>query len=437
MYKSANMDIEDQSSPEDWLSDIREVPAADLLDGYDTDSVSLAKTNWYLGEWDELTKINLNQYKDHPDLAILATLKASGYQQLGQIDNCRKYVGIAKSLKFNPRFISAILIAGLQNSLGKIAAIQGRSEIAKQYFLDSVNIGTNKSAASLASHTRTVKQLTGLGLLPEVQEFIDLDSSGSKPPLSKQLEKTLVNYEALKDFVTSGRNVSDEVVIERPDTVRLQQLLSSGKEIDLVVAGMRHSGSTAVFNLLRLSLKSLGIEFESGYSDSEHEWLNENKRNRQLRLIKTHEVRDDLFRSDAIVVTTNRDLRDTVASASRRGFGRLKQLGAIEYAKYNRSLHHYWDQRSHYEFMYEDLMMDATKAASALFNFLGMQAVDVSSVVAGVNGLATDEYEETLLSPSHITDPDRILSYVDTLEAKDVKTITRQNYKWLLRNGYA
>ena len=435
MHKSANMDIEEQRTPEDWLSDRREAPAADLLDGYDADSVSLAKTNWYLGEWDELTKINLNQYKDHPDLAILATLKASGYQQLGEIDNCRKYVGIAKSLKFNPRLISAILIAGLQNSLGKITAIQGRGETAKQYFLDSVNIGTNKSAASLASHTRTVKQLTGLGLLTEVQEFIDLDSSGSQLRTSRQLEKTLVNYEALKDFAASGSTVSDEVVIERPDTVRLQQLLSSGKEIDLVVAGMRHSGSTAVFNLLRLSLKSLGIEFESGYSEGE--WLKKNKRNRQLRLIKTHEVRDDLFRSDAIVVTTNRDLRDTVASASRRGFGRFKQFGAVEYAKYNRSLHHYWDQRSHYEFMYEDFMMDATKAASALFSFLGMQAVDVFSVVADVNGLATDEYDESLLSPSHITDPDRILSYVHTLEAKDAKTITRQNYKWLVKNGYA
>ena len=66
-----------------------------------------------------------------------------------------------------------------------------------------------------------------------------------------------------------------------------------------------------------------------------------------------------------------------------------------------------------------------------------MQAVDVFSVVAGVNGLATDEYDESLLSPSHITDPDRILSYVDTLKAKDAKTITQQKYKCEVKNGYA
>ena len=80
------MNNEEENSPPEWLVDRSEATVAALLDDYDADSLSLAKANWYLGEWDELLKIDLNQQKNHPYLAVLAILKASGYQQLGQIE---------------------------------------------------------------------------------------------------------------------------------------------------------------------------------------------------------------------------------------------------------------------------------------------------------------------------------------------------------------
>ena len=429
------MKNEEQRSLEEWLSDRRVAPLADLLDDYEAEAVSVARTNWYLGEWEELSKISLQQYRDHPDLAILATLKAAGFQQLGDIDQSKKYVAIARSLKLDPRLISAILIAGLNNSLGKIAATQGRTDAAKQYFLDSVSLGNNKSAASLASHTRTVKQLTSIGLMPELQKFSDLESKNASTLPSREFEKLQINYDALKQYVGSGVALTDEnPQKKRPATVPIQDLLRQGREVDLVVAGMRHSGSTALYNLLRLSLISMGMEFEAGYS--EVTWLEKNKRKQQLRLIKIHEVRDDLFRDDAIVITTIRDLRNTVASATRRGFGMLKKLGAIEYAKYNRGVHESWTQRSNYEFVYESFKEDPEEAISRLLRFLAIESVDAAALAAEVKNLPTDDYETTLLTPAHITDPLGTLSFTDTLTEIDAAKITRQNYKWLLKNGY-
>lgn len=429
------MKSEEQRSLEEWLSDRRVAPLADLLDDYEAEAVSVARTNWYLGEWEELSKISLQQYRDHPDLAILATLKAAGFQQLGDIDQSKKYVAIARSLKLDPRLISAILIAGLNNSLGKIAATQGRTDAAKQYFLDSVSLGNNKSAASLASHTRTVKQLTSIGLMPELQKFSDLESKSPNTLPSKELEKLRINYDALKKYVGAGVALPDEVSRKnRSATVPIQDLLRRGKEVDLVVAGMRHSGSTALYNLLRLSLISMDIDFEAGYSEAK--WLEKTKRKKQVRLIKIHEVRDDLIRDDAIVITSVRDLRDSVASATRRGFDMLKKFGAVEYAKYNRSLHEAWARRSHYEFSYESFMQYPEKAVTDLLQFLTMEPVDLMALLADVNNLPVDNYAVTLLSRSHITDPDRKLHFNDTLTEADAEKITRHNYRWLCEHDY-
>ncbi|RLA38706.1 MAG: hypothetical protein DRR42_28315 [Gammaproteobacteria bacterium] len=428
------MNKKEKSSLPRWSAERNEATIAELLGDDDSGNLSLAKANWYFGEWEELTEINLNQLKNHPDLAIFSVLKASGFQQLDQIENCRKYVEIAKSLDCDPKLISTLLIAGIQNSLGKIAAIQGRTEKAKGYFSDSVNIGNSGRTVSIAAHARSVKQLASMGLIPEVEKFIEVENRDTHSSNSEQLEKSRINYAAVKAF---AMNRGLDLVNDKdkyPDKISLQEILGLGKDVDLVVAGMRHSGSTALFNLLRLALESLGIEFESGYSETT--WLQQSERKTQLRLIKTHEIRDDLIVGQAIIISTVRDLRDTVASAARREWGRYLQLGAVEYAKFNRSLNEMWNEQAHYTFNYEQFITESNAAVSALLGFLDIDSVDIAQLMAELKSLPTDNWDKTLLSPTHITDPKRLLSYIDTLSQDDAETITRQNYKWLLANGY-
>ncbi|WPL15274.1 hypothetical protein Thiowin_00159 [Thiorhodovibrio winogradskyi] len=95
-------------------------------------------------------------------------------------------------------------------------------------------------------------------------------------------------------------------------TVDLHARLAQGKATIIVVAGMRHSGSTALFNVLRLALKESGINFNSGYSENIDL---DNMSKTPVLLIKTHELRDDIKLRADYVFTTVRDLRDTIASA--------------------------------------------------------------------------------------------------------------------------
>src|SRR3546814_18244817 len=101
-----------------------------------------------------------------------------------------------------------------------------------------------------------------------------------------------------------------------------------------LIAGMRHSGSTALFNFVILALKQRGVDFASFYSEAaQAERLHDP--DCPLLLIKTHEFRDDVASRASMVITTRRDLRDTVASAQRRKFTTYERLnGAVESAQY-------------------------------------------------------------------------------------------------------
>jgi hypothetical protein len=205
----------------------------------------------------------------------------------------------------------------------------------------------------------------------------------------------------------------------------------------IVVAGMRHSGSTALFNILRLGFARAGARILSGYS--EHKQTAEILvRNDALRLIKTHEFRDDIAAAANLVFTARRDLRDSVASAVRRDFPLYRQLRTpVEYAKHNRALHAIWAPHSDFEFVYERFMADPVAVTGDILEAAGLSRIAAADICRDVLQLPTDDYDTTLLTPQHITDPTHKLSFGDTLALHDVKTIEAHHYKWLRRHGYA
>lgn len=204
----------------------------------------------------------------------------------------------------------------------------------------------------------------------------------------------------------------------------------------VVIAGMRHSGSTALFNTVRLGFAAMGSEPLVGYSEIGDIVLRANHSVRPT-IVKTHEMRDDVRQIASIILTTRRDLRDTVASASRRNFGLMKRLGSpLEYAKYNRMLHEIWAPLSDYQFIYERYMSNPVEVTSEVFGRLGIDTRFAAQVTQQVSALPVDDYQTTLLTPTHITDPERKLSYVDSLDPPAVHAIEREHEAWLITNGY-
>ncbi len=433
--------VEQNQSVQDPVPELADEELAPVLDGYDEASLSRAKTHWLFGEWQTLAGLDLKALRNHPDRDRFALLAASAHQQLGSHDKARKYTRMAIDWGCPPRVVAQILIAGVHNTLGKAAALkQDESRIAQHFKASVTAIGTRDAA--LVSHARSVREMARMGLLPQAVSLVDKElqvsqSSRHRPEQQQaRIQHLQTEMNSLRKNVYKERlGISSRFGASAgPGSGWLSDSVSEKHVI--IVAGMRHSGSTALFNIIRLTLEALELEYISCYSEHNDCVTNvlDHKNN---YLVKTHELRDDLLSIASIIFTARRDLRDAVASAKRRGFHTFKTIGgAVEYAKYNRGLHDLWQPYSDYEFIYEEFMREPSVVINTVLQVLGAETVDQNKIYDNLIRLPTDRYEETLLSPTHITDPDRALSFSDTLDEAVVDKIELQHRNWLDRYGY-
>ncbi len=231
----------------------------------------------------------------------------------------------------------------------------------------------------------------------------------------------------------------EEKALTSPRRPRLpgSRKIAAGQCTVLLVAGMRHSGSTALFNILRLGLSKAGHQFVSCYSEHEN-CASKVREAGRMGLIKTHEFRDDLLAMADFVLTSRRDVRDTIASAARRDFTLYRQLRTpVEYAKYNRTLYDVWAPHSDFEFVYEQFIADPVAVTGDVLEALGLARSWAPEICREVLHLPTDDYQTTLLTPQHITDPTHQLTYRDTLAPADISAIQAHHYDWLQRHGYS
>lgn len=363
---------------------------------------------WELGDWDSLAQLDRETLRCHPDRARLALLVAAGCVQTNQVSEGRRFIHLAQDWGVSRTLVARVLAASVHNSLGRAAAIAGNASRALMHFEDAVSIGVPAPDLQRVTAARVSNQLKPLGTA--VSCFFRI--------LLKAREK-------------ARRNGCD-----RNDESAAQSSCQRLESPSIVIAGMRHSGSTALFNIIRLALEQAGVPFSSGYSENPvHQ--KELALAKGLKLIKTHEFRDDVARAENLIITTRRDLRDSVASAKRRGFPLMDRVGGeTEYAKYNRALHDIWLPYSDFVFDYERFMQAPAEEIRKVLDCLGLDMASAEKIHRTVNDLPTDQYQKTLLSPTHITDPEHCRSYRDTLSSEVIEKINNDHAVWLARYGY-
>jgi len=160
--------------------------------------LSTAKANWYFGEWQALVELNIQELADHPDVDKLAALKASAYQQLNNMEQSKAYFKLAKELGCDNYLISQLLIAGVHNSLGKVAALNKNDDKMLAHFDAAVNVGGNLQENKLARQARSVKEISKLGLLPQAAKLLTsekdaIDLLSSRPSVQQAQIKILNN----------------------------------------------------------------------------------------------------------------------------------------------------------------------------------------------------------------------------------------------------
>lgn len=131
---------------------------------YDENLLERSRTQWQFGDWHSLAQLQRETLQHHPDRARLALLAAAGHQQLGNPQAARQFVRLAQDWGCSKKLVSQILIAGVHNTLGRAAAIDGRQQRALLHFEQSVKIASPSGDLRLLSQARAREELANLGL---------------------------------------------------------------------------------------------------------------------------------------------------------------------------------------------------------------------------------------------------------------------------------
>jgi FkbM family methyltransferase len=126
---------------------------------YDENLLERSRNQWQFGDWESLAQLNRGTLQHHPDRAKLALLAAAGHLQQGDTSAARQFTRLAQDWGCNKKLISQILIAGVYNTLGKAAAINGLEQRALGHFAASVATGTPGGDVRLLTQARISEQL--------------------------------------------------------------------------------------------------------------------------------------------------------------------------------------------------------------------------------------------------------------------------------------
>jgi hypothetical protein len=198
----------------------------------------------------------------------------------------------------------------------------------------------------------------------------------------------------------------------------------------ILSAGLPRSGSTWLFNALRLLLTEEGKSFKSGWCDDLDLTGKENF------LVKVHGKRPDLAERAYFVATCHRDLRDIAQSLLSMGWCSIDNIvglvGSI------RRDHEYWIKIASVNLSYEDILSNSERCLTDLSKAIKIEA-HIPSITQKISNLAVpDTYDkkETLLHPGHRQDG-RSGRWRDQLPEAIAVQIELENRDWLERFGYA
>lgn len=205
--------------------------------------------------------------------------------------------------------------------------------------------------------------------------------------------------------------------------------LSIGWKMTVVCAGMYRSGSTWLFNAVRIMVqRSIG---PVGVATEPEEMVGFDN-----YVVKTHGFGEELYRRADVVLVSHRDLRDVVASCHRM----FKMPLTIDTAR--EALGHYlaWLKYAKYDMRYETMMEDPAKEVERIAQSLGL-VVDAPSIAMELSQLSfvlpskRGHDKTTFLHPNHITNG-KHGSWVGLLPTETANNITIEFSDWMKSNGY-
>jgi len=207
-----------------------------------------------------------------------------------------------------------------------------------------------------------------------------------------------------------------------------------------VCAGMCRSGSTWLYNAVRLILAHAGIAGCKAGWISERESLLKNEN----AVIKIHAFDAELASPANVILTSHRDLRDVAASLRRK----FKTPFSVEDMRGTVETHERWSALANYELHYENLLGDKMGELLRLARSLRLpdenyERLRFDAILRELEGEEFCEARSTpqrydavnLLHDGHITDG-RHGSWDGVLARREIAQIEREFRPWLEARGY-
>jgi predicted TPR repeat methyltransferase len=162
------------------LKEATQVNSLSEEDGFYTGLLDRARIQWLMGDWEGLSKIDLEQIEHHPDRAKIALLASAGLMQAGEDIKAQQFIRIARDWGVSKKLACNILAAGMHNNLGRAAVVSGNQILALKHFEKAIVVGNHSSEKNFLAQARIsekYKRIAGTASQTHLIEVTDKKSN--------------------------------------------------------------------------------------------------------------------------------------------------------------------------------------------------------------------------------------------------------------------
>ena len=113
---------------------------------------------WHLGDWSYLCELDEQSIAQHPDKALLATLKSAALFQQGDMSSARELAKQAQDWGGEHKMLERTFLSGVQNSLGRAAMLAGMEQRAAGHILQAMRAAEVELDGALLYPARLMQQ---------------------------------------------------------------------------------------------------------------------------------------------------------------------------------------------------------------------------------------------------------------------------------------
>lgn len=147
---------------------------------YEVGVLDRTKQQWFQGDWDSLVDLQIEQIEAHPARAKLSVVVGGAWLQKGDESRARVFLEHAINWGCDRKLIAQILVAGMHNTLGRVAALAGDEVRIDRHFRAAVT--GSGATIERTSLSRRDTELSRLGLFPSLLVAAEHEEPIRYPP---------------------------------------------------------------------------------------------------------------------------------------------------------------------------------------------------------------------------------------------------------------